>query len=53
MRTKVAIILCVAVIALSTAFSFTNKSTPESKEEDKVASKNSGGFVLEDDDQWK
>ena len=56
MKTKTIILLGAVVIALSTAFAF-NTNSPTTKtisKEDKTTSSNStGGFALEDADQWK
>ncbi|GEM_PF-2621255 len=57
MKTKTIIFFGALVIVLSTAFAFNSNSSttakPLAKEEKTTASKNSGGFVLEDADQWK
>jgi len=56
MKTKTIIFFGALVIALSTAFAFNNNSSAAKtsvKEEKTASSKNSGGFVLEDADQWK
>jgi hypothetical protein len=56
MKTKKIILFGALVIVLSTAFAFTNNTTSPKQtsiEKSKASSNNSGGFVLEDADQWK
>ena len=50
---KTIIILSVALITLSATVAFRTKSEMKPVKEEKVASNNSGGFALQDQDQWK
>ena len=50
---KTIIILGVALITLSATLAFRTKSEIVPAKEEKVASNNSGGFALQDQDQWK
>ncbi|MBL7871603.1 MAG: hypothetical protein JNM78_08335 [Cyclobacteriaceae bacterium] len=55
MKSKTIIFLGAVVIILSTAFAFNTNSNQNAATENvkSTSSNNSGGFVLEDTDQWK
>ncbi len=56
MKTKTIILLGAIVVILSTSFAFSTNSTATNKtvaKEETTATSSTGGFVLEDADQWK
>lgn len=55
MKTKTIILISAAAIVLSTTLAFRAKTTEPASiaKEEKSAQEKSGGFALEDQDQWK